>query len=192
MATIILKGTDKKIETTISEARKINHLKESKADSKTLLNLNGLVLELGDIRYAMYDEDKDRELTKEQSGIDTENYYKKIDKDFRDEIFNYLNGGLNKKIEFNLKVASFYCYTFTGLWLKEWSQVNDMTDLSNLIKKELETEKLVVSPKNYKNIFKVVEVKTSNDSLANSTYMGRQAPLKMMENYLYNVYHLIK
>ena len=143
MATIVLKGTDKKIETTISKANEINKLKRDGENPKTLLDINGIVLELGDIKYAMYDEDKDKELQKEQSGIDSDNYYKQTQKDFKDEVAKYANGTLNQKLDFNLRVASFYCYTFTGLWLKDWSKENDPNPLYNKIKEELKTEKLI-------------------------------------------------
>ena len=192
MATVILKGTNKTLETTIAKAREINKLKRDGQDQDTPIEINGIVLELKDIRYAMCDEDKDKEVAKEQQGIDSENYYKQTEKDFKDEVTKYANGTLNQKLDFNLRVASFYCYTFTGLWLKDWSKENDPNPLYNKIKEELETEKLIASPKIYKSIFKVVDIITGTDNLANPIYMARQAPLKMMERYLSEVHKYIR
>lgn len=192
MSTVILRGTDRKIETTISMCEKINKLKENKADPKTPLNVEGVVLYLEDIKYAMYDVEKDKELQKEQSGINSDKYYKDISGSFLLEIKMYANETKSKKIEFNLKVASFYCYTFTGLWLKEWVKENDLLPLQNILSKELETEKLLVDPRKYKNIFKVNDIITGVDSLANSKYTSRSAPLRIMESYIREVYLTLK
>lgn len=191
MATIILRGTDKKLETTIKNAQYVNNLKDTNANPKTPLSIEGVSLLLEDIRYAMYDSEKDRELQKEQSGEDSDNYYKNMNSEFLKEINEYMISSRSKKIEFNLKVAGFYCYTFTGLWLKEWSKQNDITLLQKAISDELDTQTLVASPKIYKNIFKKnVDISMGTDNLANTEYMTRQAPLKIMERYLIEVYQV--
>ena len=192
MATLILKATDKKLETTISKAREINKLKQDGVDPKTKLNINGVVLELGDIRYAMFDDDKDKEISKENANLQSESDYKKTDEDFKKEIASYAKGSLSRKIEFNLKIASFYCYTFTGLWLRDWVDEKRLIELNSLIKKELLVEKLIVNPKLYKTIFKIQDLSTGTDNLANPVYMARQAPLKIMERYLSEVSRVIR
>lgn len=192
MATIILGGTNKTIETTISETEKINHLKRIKADPKTVLDINGVVVELKDIKYALYDNEKDKELIKEESNKKYEQDQKQVETSQHDEIKRYAKATLGEKVDFNLKVASFYCYAFTGKWLREWAEENDTVELNAYIREELKTQKLVARPKHYKRIFAVAEVKTPYGNLAPAEYSARYAPIKLMENYLSNVYFILK
>lgn len=75
MSVIILKGTDRKLECTISQCEKINALKESRTDPKTPLNISGVVVELGDIKYAIKDSDTDKSLVKTERDEDNDKYY---------------------------------------------------------------------------------------------------------------------
>jgi hypothetical protein len=192
MATIILKGTDKKIETTISKCEKINELKRQKADPKTPIELEGLLVELGDIRYAIPDNEKDKELIKEEKERKWDAEQRSSLKNHRDEIINLANGSLKDKIEYNLKIASFYCYSFTGKWLKEWAVTNDISELNKILVDELKKVKLVVDPRKYKNVFSVdFENDSSRDKMASSNYMSRSFPLNFMLRQIDSVYQVI-
>lgn len=75
MSVIILKGTDRKLECTISQCEKINSMKELRVDPKTPLNISGVVVELGDIKYAIKDTDTDKSLNNEDRKEENEKYY---------------------------------------------------------------------------------------------------------------------
>ena len=186
MSTIILKGTDRKLECTISVCERINKLKEEKADPRTPLNISGSVIELGDIRYAIKDGELDKELNRDEkknnNGVDIE----KINKEFNKEIYSYANGTLEKKLQFNLKIAKFYCLALTG------EKIDSYKDkLKPIFLEELQKEKLVVNPTKYLKLFVVKEIE-GKQGLTKIDYLVRTAPLKIMENYLSNVYSTLK
>jgi hypothetical protein len=83
MATIILKGSDRKLECTLSQCEKINKLKESSADRKLPLNISGVVVELGDIKYAIPDGEKDREKVSEERKEENDKYYQDATDDYK-------------------------------------------------------------------------------------------------------------
>lgn len=82
MSVIILKGTDRKIECTISQCETINKMKESNMDSKTPLNIGGTVIELGEVRYAIQDKDTDRQMVSEQKKDENDKYYSELSKQY--------------------------------------------------------------------------------------------------------------
>lgn len=86
MATIILKGSDRKLECTLSQCDKINKLKESGADRKLPLNISGVVVELGDIKYAIPDGEKDKEKVSEERKEENEKYYNDASDDYKNYI----------------------------------------------------------------------------------------------------------
>lgn len=83
MATIILKGSDRKLECTLSQCEKINKLKESGADRKLPLNISGVVVELGDIKYAIPDGEKDKEKISEDRKEENEQYYNDASEEYK-------------------------------------------------------------------------------------------------------------
>jgi len=86
MATIILKGTQKEIECTVVQAESINKLKEQRADPKTMLNISGVSVELGDIRYAMTDRAFDKELIAEEKQSENDEHYNRVVKEYNNFI----------------------------------------------------------------------------------------------------------
>lgn len=82
MSVIILKGTDRKLECTISQCEKINSMKESRTDPKTPLNISGVVVELGDIKYAIKDSDTDKTLVKTERDEENDKYYASLDGEY--------------------------------------------------------------------------------------------------------------
>lgn len=82
MATIILKGTQKEIECTVVQAESINKLKEQRADPKTMLNISGVSVELGDIRYAMTDRAFDKDLIAEEKQSENDEHYNRVVKEY--------------------------------------------------------------------------------------------------------------
>ncbi len=86
MATIILKGTQKEIECTVVQAENINKMKEERVDPKTMLNISGVSVELGDIRYAMTDKAFDKELIAEEKQSENDEHYSRIVKEYNNFI----------------------------------------------------------------------------------------------------------
>ncbi len=186
MSTIILKGTDKKLECTISLCEKINKMKEDGVNPKTPLNISGTVVELGEIRYAIKDGETDKQMSRDDKKSDNGERLRKYQKDFEDEINYYLNGSLEKKLQFNLRIAKMYCLAITGKDVDEYKSL-----LKPIFLEELKTKKLVVKPSKYMKLFKVEEVIGDKD-LTKVDYIIRGAPLRIMHNYIQEVYDLIK
>lgn len=86
MATIILKGTQKEIECTVVQAESINKLKEQRADPKTMLNISGVSVELGDIRYAITDRAFDKELIAEEKQSENDEHYERVVREYNNFI----------------------------------------------------------------------------------------------------------
>lgn len=82
MSVIILKGTDRKLECTISQCEKINKMKEDRVDPKTPLNISGVVVELGDIKYAINDAMTDGALVKDERKEENEKHYNQLNNDY--------------------------------------------------------------------------------------------------------------
>ncbi len=97
MATIILKGTDKKLECTIAQCTTINKMKEEGANPKTPLNVAGTVVELGDIRYAIPDEERDRVLKSEATKESNDKYLEEVGKEYRNEMIRVIKLPIQEK-----------------------------------------------------------------------------------------------
>lgn len=182
MSVIILKGTDKRLECSISLCEKINKMKEDGVDPKTPLNISGSVVSLGDIRYAIKDGEMDKQLNSQERSEGNDDYLKELSQNFDKEIDRYLHSNLETKLQFNLRIARFYCYAITGGAVEEYKP-----ELKTIFLEELKKEKLVVNPSKYIKIFKVNE-EDGRDGLTRIQYIIRKAPLKIMESYLQNVY----
>lgn len=186
MALIILKGTDRRLECSLSQCENVNKMKERKLDPKTPLNISGTLIELGDIRYAIPDKETDRDLVGEQRMKDNSNDIAKFMQDFEDDIKKYANGKLEEKLQFNLRIAKMYCYALTGGDIEQYKP-----ELKLIFIEELKKEKLVVNPTKYIKLFKVDEV-YGKKGLVGIKYIVRQLPMRLMENYLQNVYSVLK
>ncbi len=182
MSVIILKGTDKKLECSIALCEKINKMKEDGVSPKTPLNISGTVVELGEIRYAIKDGETDRQLNSQDKSVANDTYLKDLMSSFDAEVDRYANSKLEDKLQFNLRVARFYCYAITGGEIEEYKP-----ELKTIFIEELKKEKLVVNPVKYIKLFKVKE-EEGREGLTRIQYIVRKAPLKIMENYLQNVY----
>lgn len=86
MSVIILKGTDRKLECTISQCEQINKMKESKSDPKTPLNISGVVVELGDIKYAINDGETDKGLVRTERDEENNKYYTKLNENYNQSV----------------------------------------------------------------------------------------------------------
>ncbi len=182
MATIILKGTDKKLECSLAVCSKVNELKSASADPKTPLEIDGVLVELGDIRYAIPDGDKDKEIAKEKRQQEFGDMITEYNRNFREEIRRYALGDINKKIHFNMEVAKMYAFAITGS-----TNLDGVSDqLIPIFTEELKTSRLVVNPTKYLRLFKSVEVKTNGD-IQSMEYLIRSTPFRLMENYLVGV-----
>lgn len=82
MATIVLKGTQKTIECTLSQCDQVNKMKESGVDPKTPLNIAGTVIELGEIRYALKDSEFDKQMKSDDRKTENDNYYAEAVSDY--------------------------------------------------------------------------------------------------------------
>lgn len=191
MATIILKGTDKKLETTIFKAKEINRLKQDGENPKTLLDINGVVLELGDIKYAMYDEDKDKELNKEASSAQSDKEYEIENTFYFQEIKSIMSGTDSEKIKYNLAYASFICQAITGVWLKEWASTNveGFKKLQEILKQDIKTH-FVVNPKSYKEVFSFTDPNTGANK--NIESIARSGAFRLVEKQLSEAIHTSK
>lgn len=178
MATIVLRGTDRKLETSISVCEQINKLKESKADGKTPISINGVLLILEDIRYAIPDTEKDKEMIKEATQNKNDEDLSKMVSDYRKEIKTLKESDTKTKINYNLKLASFICYSMTGKWLKEWAIENDTQELNNILVEELKKVKLIVNPTHYKKLFTFVDSNNVGDKFA------RHAAIRLIERQM--------
>ena len=158
MKTIKIKGEQKGF--VVSEETG-NKLKEFKKQGKGgWVDLNGFSGDISDIRYIIDGVDEDnrakfKEEQKEDLNKNLEIVSAYNEKLYRDEILMFLNSSKNKKIEYNLKIASFYCFAFTGLWLKEYviAQPEKLNELKDILFNELDNVELIVLPKKYRSVF---------------------------------------
>lgn len=183
MATIILKGTDKKIECSLAVCDRVNKLKSEKVNPKTEIEVDGIVLELGDIRYAIRDGEKDNELERERKKAEYGEMIEKNNKEFYEEIRRYALGSIEGKISFNLKIAEMYCFAITG------GGINDYRlQVEGIIKDELTRERLIVKPTRYLKIFRTNDIKAEELKIEG---LIRKQPFRLMEKYLGEVYDVL-
>ena len=192
MSVVILKGTDKKIECTTNQCDTINKMKTDGADPTTKVNVGGVVMDLGDIRYAIPDSEdeilkKKKEIAKEKSQRDFGDMISRYHKDFHEEIRRYALGSLQGKIYFNMEIAKMYAFAMTGSKNVEYCA----EQLIAIFTEELKTEKLVVNPTKYIRLFTVNEVKNIH-GLNSMEYLIRGTPFRFLDRYLSNVIHEIK
>lgn len=86
MATIILKGTQKTIECSIPQCDSINKMKESGSDPRIPLNINGVQIELGDVRYAIKDGEYDKQMQSDDRKTENDSYYSETQNKYNEYI----------------------------------------------------------------------------------------------------------
>lgn len=86
MSTIVLKGTQRSIECSIAQCDSINKMKESGIDPKTPLNISGVVVELGDIRYALKDSEYDKHEISNERKKENDSYYSEVQNNYNEYI----------------------------------------------------------------------------------------------------------
>lgn len=189
MAKIYIRGHMTPQTVSIQIAKKVDEIKKDiSLDNNYYISFEGFSCDKGDVKsVVIYDADDDKSDRNKEKQNDNGENLRKYQKDFEDEINLYLKGNLEKKLQFNLKVAKMYCFAITGK--------DDVEEYKPLLKpifvEELKTQKLVVNPSKYIKLFKVDDISGSKD-LTKIDYILRGAPFRIMNNYLQEVYNLTK
>lgn len=188
MAKIYIRGHVTPQTVTVQVAKQVDAIKADKnIENNYYIQLEGFSCDKGDIKsVVVYDTEDDKAQGNSEKQNDNGERLMKYNNDFINEIKSYANGNLEKKLQFNLKVAKMYCFALTGKEIDEYKP-----ELKTLFVEELKTEKLVVNPTKYLKLFKVQEMTRSND-LTKVDYLIRKAPLRIMQSYLMNVYDVIR
>lgn len=188
MAKIYIRGHVTPQTVSIKAAKEVDVIKADKSiDNNYYIQLEGFSCDKGDVKsVVIHDVEDDKAQGNNQKQNDNGEKIAKYNQDFITEIKSYANGNLEKKLQFNLKVAKMYCLALTGKDIEEYK-----SELKTIFLNELKTEKLVVNPTKYLKIFKIEEVVGNND-LTRIDYIIRKAPIKLLQNYLINVYEVIK
>lgn len=187
MATLILKGgKDAKMECSSKVCASINKMKQERKSPNTPIVVDGIFLELGDIRYALPGGELDSQRNRDGEKESNDKYLRDVILNFDKEILSYANGNLEKKLQFNLSVAKMYCFAITGGEIDEYK-----SQLKPIFIEELKKEKLVVNPTKYIKLFKINEP-NGKEGLSDIKYFVRKSPIKFIESYLSNVYMIIK
>lgn len=189
MAKIYIRGHMTPQTVSVQVAKQIDEIKkDTTLDNNYYISLEGFSCDKGDIKsVVIYDTEDDKANRNNEKQDENGERLKKYNDDFAKEILSYANGNLENKLQFNLKVAKMYCFATTGTDnIEEYKPL-----LKPIFLEELKTQRLVVNPSKYIKIFPVVEVNGSKD-LTKIDYIVRSAPLRVMHNYLQNVYDLIK
>lgn len=187
MAKLYLKGINQPFTIEKETAVNINKILDNDSISNTqVFNKNGIRFSKSDIRYVIeHDLDDDKSASTESRQRENDDKINQYLRDFNNEITAYVKGSQELKMSFNFKVAGMYCFAIDGGDIEQYR-----SELTEIFKRELQTEKLIVNPTKYLKVFKVNNVITS-DGLVNVDYIVRKAPFKMMENYLSRVYNTI-
>jgi len=183
MATIILKGAKKDIETTIAKAKEVNKLKANNTDPKTLLDIEGIVVELGDIKYALLDSEKDRELSNINQSKANDINYAELNKAYKDYIMGIKKGSLEDKINFNMKYVDLICFAETGMKYNEYIKLypNVKEQIIDILKENIKFD-FIVNPTKYRRMFKFTDYKHKESyNIAN----------ELRERSLYHTYKLL-
>lgn len=188
MAKIYIRGHMTPQTVSVNVAKQIDEIKkDTMLDNNYYISLEGFSCDKGDVKsVVIYDTEDDKANRNNEKQDENGERLKKYNDDFVAEVLSYANGNLEKKLQFNLKVAKMYCFAITGKDVEEYK-----TLLKPIFLEELKTQKLIVNPSKYIKIFPVSEVAGSKD-LTKIDYIVRGTPLRVMHNYLQNVYDLIK
>lgn len=173
---------------SVQIAKKVDDIKkDTSIENNYYISFDGFSCDKGDVKsVVIYDTDDDKSSRNQEKQNDNGERLRKYQKDFEDEVSSYLNGNLEKKLQFNLRIAKMYCFAVTGKDVEEYKPL-----LKPIFLEELKTQKLVVNPSKYMKLFKVEEVIGTKD-LTKVDYIIRGAPLRIMHNYIQEVYDLIK
>lgn len=188
MAKIYIRGHSTPQIVSVQTAKIVDEIKDDKTkDNNYYIRLDGFSCDKGDVKSVIiYDSEDDKSTRNNQSQIDNGERIEEYNNNFINEIRNYANGNLEKKLQFNLKVAKMYCFALTGKDIEEYKP-----QLKIIFIEELKKERLIVNPTKYLKLFKPEDV-ISNSDLININYIIRKSPIRIMQNYLSNVYKIIK
>ena len=189
MAKIYIRGHQVPQTVDVKTAKMVDEIKNDKTkDDKYYIRLDGFSCDKGDVKsVVIFDNDDDKSQRNSEKQDENGERLRKYQKDFEDEIRSYVQGNLEKKLQFNLKIAKMYCFAITG---KEEIEEYKL-ELKPIFIEELKTNKLVVNPSKYIKLFTVNEVNGSKD-LTKIDYIIRGAPFRIMNNYLQEVYELTR
>lgn len=188
MAKIYIRGHQVPQTVDVRTAKMVDEIKNDKTkDNNYYIRLDGFSCDKGDVKsVVIFDTDDDRASSNASRQEDNGARLAQYTKDFEDEIKAYANGSLELKLQFNLKVAKMYCFALTGKDVEVYKP-----ELKPIFLEELKKEKLVVNPTKYLKVFKIDETGGSKD-LTKIDYIIRTSPIRLMQNYLMNVYDVIR
>lgn len=188
MAKIYIRGHQNPQTVSVKIAKEVDEIKkDTTIGNDYYISLDGFSCDKGDIKsVVIFDADDDKSERNSEKQNNNGERIMQYQKDFVDDIMSYANGTLEKKLQFNLKVAKMYCFALTGKDVDEYKP-----QLKNIFAEELKREKLVVNPTKYLRIFKVEELPASKD-LTKVDYLIRKAPLRIMQNYLMEVHDVLR
>lgn len=188
MAKIYIRGHQHPQTVSIKVAKEVDEIKgDTTKDNNYYIRLDGFSCDKGDVKsVVIYDTDDGKSERSNEKQNENGEKISRYQKEFVDEVNSYLRGNLEKKLQFNLRVAKFYCFSLTGKDVEEYKP-----QLKTIFIEELKKEKLIVNPTKYLKLFKIEEME-SNDGLTKVDYLVRKAPLRLMQNYLMEVHDVIK
>lgn len=188
MAKIYIRGHQVPQTVDVKTAKMVDEIKNDKSkDDKYYIRLDSFSCDKGDVKsVVIFDADDDKSQRNSEKQDENGERLRKYQKDFEDEINSYLKGSLEKKLQFNLRIAKMYCVAISNKDIEEYKPL-----LKPIFLEELKTQKLVVNPSKYIKLFSVSEVSGSKD-LTKIDYIIRGSPFRIMNNYLQEVYYLIK
>ena len=188
MAKIYIRGHATPQTVDVKTAKMVDEIKNNKAlGNDYYIRLDGFSCDKGDVKSVIVFDVED-EKSSRSDVVKDENSERiaKYNKDFVEEVRSYANGDLEKKLQFNLKVAKMYCFALTGKDVEEYKPL-----LKPIFVEELKTQRLVVNPTKYLKVFEVEEME-GKQGLTKIDYLVRKAPLRIMQNYLLEVYDVIR
>lgn len=177
MSVIILKGTDRKLECTISQCEKINQMKEIRVDPKTPLNISGVVIELGDIKYAINDSETDKALVKTVKDEENDKYYAELSSSYNEAIKN--------RCEKTPQVKSKDTMLFETLYIGVTGKV--LTDVQKLYIEKIQLEYFVKNPRHpYAKVdyFKLIKDLPESHGGINMKYHIGSSALRLVQKVI--------
>lgn len=161
MATIILKATDRKLECSIEQCNKINKMKEDGVNPKTPLNVSGTVVELGDIRYAIPDGERDKYLNAEETKANNDEYLEEVSKEYRFQMIKLITLPIQEKAK-NVSLSKLMYQAYTGDIVPPQSFLDEVT-VRQLAYFQKNPRHAFANPTCYKDLLLISEVRTNPD-----------------------------
>lgn len=189
MATIVLRATDRKLECTIAQCNIINKMKENGSNPKTPLNVSGTVVELGDIRYAIPDDERDRVLSSERTKEGNDSYIEETSTRYRTEMIRLLRLPIEQKA-INVSIPKLMWQAYTGETNPPQSFLDEVIKRQLAFFRENPTHAFA-NPTCYRDLLIIQEQRLSVDR-ANYVNICRGALLRLVQRTIEESYTVLR